>query len=482
MIDPNMKINWLQAQAECFPDKTFIQTSEKTLSYKQVLQLANSLSTEFTNKGISTSDRVAVISNDKLDIIFSVFALWQIGAIPVIMNNLWLSSEIIKTLSLNKIEKTVLQKDIEIDRSKFIDTIELNNILSYNAVATNQSAIPFSHEDEALILFTSGSTAAPKGVVYTFKNLLASFNNITSIFNLNSYDNWLSSLPLYHIGGFQIFIRALVSGCKITIPADKTHNELENCLYNGNITHASLVGKQLVEFTADKKTPPDNLEYVFLGGGPVSNTLIKQAVELGWDLVKVYGSSETSSMVTALEVSNHPDKIASSGKALGNVEIRINNNNGPEGEILIKCESVAKGYLEKGTVKPFTHNGFYHSGDLGYLDDDGFLFITGRAKRIIISGGENISAQDIEKVIDEHPLVLESFVYAYKDEKWGEAPAAALVFEENDRVDVIAVEDYLKEVLPTYKVPKKFIVLYNIPRNELGKIDMQQLMKIINSD
>lgn len=174
----------------------------------------------------------------------------------------------------------------------------------------------FAENKTSLMLFTSGSTDKPKAVVFTFKNFLNSVVQTNELINASEKDSWLASLPFYHIGGFMIFVRALINGSSLIIPDSLTHTAIANSINEFKPGYISFVSTQLSRMIDENVKPDENLKAVFVGGGPVENNLIISAKEKGWKILKVYGSTETCSMVTALDCRNEIIKIASAGKPL----------------------------------------------------------------------------------------------------------------------------------------------------------------------
>lgn len=479
----NIDNNWLEEQVITSGNSTFIKTDKENFTFEEIGQKAGSLAMHLQNMGVGKGERVAVMSGNKLEIFLASLALWQNNNIPVVINLLWSLEQINDLLEELKIKRLVVQTELRDVVNRLSDNVTRIHFDAPDISENIEKQNDFSIDNKALILFTSGSTSKPKSIIFSFNNLYNSFKNMTGEYPHCEEDTWLASLPLYHIGGFQIFVRSLLSGCSIFIPEKTDHDSMKSCLNAQPITYASFVSTQFKKLIDSKIESPKALKKVFLGGGPIDTELINKATELSWSVVKVYGATETSSMVTSVDVTENPEKIESAGKPFQNVEITIAEKSENEsGEIVIKSDSIAEGCLIDNKFFSISQNGLLCSGDLGYLDEDGFLYITGRSKRIIISGGENVSALEVEKAINQHPDIVESFVFAEKDDKWGEIPAAVVVFKTTARIDFETVKSFLKERLPTYKCPKQLNVIFELPKNEMGKIDIVQLMRIVRPD
>src|SRR5690606_14229813 len=256
------------------------------------------------------------------------------------------------------------------------------------------------------VIFTSGSTSEPKCIVHTFNSLLSNVVNGNEILNHKNNDRWLASLPFYHIGGFQIICRALYYGAGTIIPESLQTNDLAEAINKFKPTHASFVSTQIKRLIESGIKPNDELGCSLIGGGFIDSELMLETKNSGWHPVKVYGSSETASFVCALNENVIDSKGESAGKPIGSNQIKIINDNGEEcpalaeGEIVIKSDSLFKKYLhnEDATNEKLKEN-YYFTGDIGYFDEDGFLYVTARKNEMIVTGGKNVNPLEVESVI-----------------------------------------------------------------------------------
>jgi O-succinylbenzoic acid--CoA ligase len=249
-----------------------------------------------------------------------------------------------------------------------------------------------------------------------------------------------------------------------------------------------LVSTTLQKFLAEKVYPDKNLKYIFLGGGPSEDQLTLDAIEQGWPIVKVYGSTETCSMVTALllnEVKQKPDSV---GKALGTnkIKIKIMSKNdsddfcgsGEVGEIVVSAQALfIKYYNDQLATDSVLKNGWYHAGDYGWIDQDGYLYVSSRRVDLIITGGENVSAIEVESAIRTNSFIDDVFVFAMNDETWGQIVCAAIV---SKKLSETEIRNFLKEKIAGYKIPKRFFFVENIPKNEMGKVKRSELLNQLN--
>jgi O-succinylbenzoic acid--CoA ligase len=301
-----------------------------------------------------------------------------------------------------------------------------------------------------------------------------SIENGNHILNHKENDLGLASLPFYHIGGFQIICRSLYYGCSIVLPQSLQINDLTKSISEFNTTHISLVSIQLERLIHQKVKPNKSLRVSLIGGGFVDDELMFESERLGWKPFRVYGSSETASMITAISTNEIISKPQSVGKPFSHVEIEVSHDS----EILIRSNSLFKEYLddEKETVSKLIE-GFYHSGDLGYIDDDGYLFIEARRNDLIVTGGENVNPIEIEKALLQIPSVKEACVFPKQNKTWGQIVACTLVVTDAS-IDIKLIKEKLKLTLAGYKIPKEYYFVDELPRTSLGKLEREKIKKM----
>ena len=475
-------------------DLAAIINSDKSISYKDLFTQAKQIAFALSDKGIIKDNYIPILIEDNFLFIKTIIALWLTGSIPVPLNTKLLDNEInsilsdhdfkflvtdskknfgdsFESLSLSgvRIKNEVSRKDTKSPSFTKIDLSEINsfivNEVDYLAPIINKGAV---------VIFTSGTSGRPKGVVHTFSSLIKSIENGNQILMHQEKDRWLASLPFYHIGGFQILCRSLYYGCTIVLPESLKTDDLVTAITNLNPTHISLVSAQLQKFIYLGMKASKSVRITLVGGGFVDNELMFEAEKLGWKLYRVYGSSETASMVTAISANEILSKPQSVGKPLNNVKIKISDDS----EILIKSNSLFTKYLgdEKETSSKLI-NGFYHSGDLGFVDVDGYLFIEARRNDLIVTGGENVNPIEVEKAILHIVGIRDVCVFAKQDKTWGQIVACAIVKEDNF-INEKMIKETLKQKLTGYKIPKQFFFTDKLPRTSLGKLEREKIKKM----
>ena len=231
------------------------------------------------------------------------------------------------------------------------------------------------------------------------------------------------------------------------------------------------------ELLSNNIHPNRDLRHVLLGGGFIDSNLMREALSKGWNVSKVYGSTETSSFVTILSPEEFKLKPESAGKPIPPNEVMIVDENGKkvqantEGEIVVKSPAVMKGYLnDDEATKQKLKDGFYFTGDIGYQDNDGYLYVVNRRSDLIVTGGENVNPLEVENLILSFPKVKEVCVFGIDDTKWGQRIAAAVVQKPNQKFEADELRNFLRDKTAAFKIPKEIFFVDELPKTELGKV------------
>jgi O-succinylbenzoic acid--CoA ligase len=464
------------------PSLKAIITSAFTYTFEELRDKVLSTAYYFKEHNISANDRVGIIGKNDTDFVINILALWQLSAVPVPINTRLTEEEISEQLSLADCSNVLAQKD-------FVQNINNigNKIIPYPASDTQIKYFigreELKSDEYAVIIFSSGSTNKSKGIILSFNSLFSSAFNSNQLLRYTRSDRWLASLPFYHVGGFSIITRSLVFGIPLIIPDSLSAGDLLAAMNNYQPTFISLVAAQLKKFVDEGILPNPELKNCLVGGGFSDIELLKAAYELGWHVNVVYGSTETSSFVTALLKDELVIKPNSVGRAVPTNKIQIfddegNNLNPFEvGEVAVRSNALMTGYLDKEDTANVIQNGLYFTGDNGYLDDDGYLFIEGRKNYLISTGGENVNPFEVEKALLKYPLIAEAAVFPLKDEKWGEIICAAVVLKEKSaHSSYDQLKEFLEGKISGFKIPKKIFFTDYLPKTELGKVKKVELI------
>jgi O-succinylbenzoic acid--CoA ligase len=475
-FNPNLKID---------SNKDFILTNQKTFTYHSVIQSCTVVSRSLRQAGVEKNSLVPILMDNSPEFILSVLSLWMIEAIPVPINTKLSEPETEQQLKFLT-SKHLIINDTYKEKVK-LDGIKLINS-SISNFDSDLSAPNFTFDENrtALIIFTSGSSDKPKAVELSFSNLIHSAQIGNNYLKQTTNDRWLASLPFYHIGGFSIIFRALMFGTQILLPDDLKTKSLHSSIHSFNPTLISLVSSQMRELLNKNIHPNRDLRHVLLGGGSIDSKLMQEALSKGWKVCKVYGSTETASFVTILSPEEFKLKPESAGKPIPPNEVLIVDENGNElpvdveGEIAVKSPALMKRYLnDDESTKQRFKDGLYFTGDIGYKDDDGFLYVLNRRSDLIVTGGENVNPSEIEKVILEFSKVKEVCVFATDDEKWGQKITAAIVTKPHQQFTLEELKYFLKDKIAAFKIPKEIFFVDELPKTQLGKILHENLKKLL---
>jgi O-succinylbenzoic acid--CoA ligase len=341
------------------------------------------------------------------------------------------------------------------------------------------------------ILYTSGTTGQPKGAIITYG--MQWWNAVGSALNLGHSpgDRWLACLPLFHIGGLSILMRSVIYGISVMV-----HKKYDPCITNraifeDKITIVSVVAVMLQRMLAALDTNkrgagyPATLRCVLLGGGPVPYPLLEECMLRAIPVVQTYGLTEACSQAVTLSPAEAMRKPGSAGRPLPPVQLRIMNANRPAspgepGEIFLQGPTITPGYVDRpeATAQAF-QDGWFATGDIGYLDKDGYLYVLDRRADLIISGGENVYPAEIEAVLLAHPGVEEAGVCGQADPQWGQVPVAFVILKAGYIVSAEELLGYTAQKLAGYKQPGNIYFREHLPRNSSGKLLRRELPRLL---
>lgn len=476
--------HWLSKQAKLAPHHTAIEMTDGTyVTFLQLKQKSTTFAYKLAKIGVTKGSRVAILSTNSLDMVITLHALTYLQAVAVMINTKLTKEEI--TYQLETADVTLLIQTENLHKEK---QLGYKNTYTFTDVHKLEGLqVPLA-DDISLhlpctMMFTSGTTGKPKAVIHTYGNHW--WSAIGSMLNLGLHkdDKWLLTLPIFHVGGLSILLKSVIYGMEIFLMEKYDPVILYQTLKEKNITIASLVTlmlRDLINNVKEESVPP-SLRCILLGGGAVPAPLLQQVKEKQIPLFQSYGMTETSSQIVTLGEEDSIRKIGSSGKPLFPADIKIAepDENGI-GEIIVKGPMVIKGYDKnpKANKKSF-EDGWFRSGDLGLIDEEGFLYVVERRTDLIISGGENIYPSEIENVLLEIPTVKEVAVVGKPDETWGQVPVGFIVCTD-ESLDESSILDVVKTKLASFKIPKEIYFLSDLPKTASNKIMRHQLVKMLD--
>ena len=378
---------------------------------------------------------------------------------------------------------------------KVADDIEITDVSTYEyshnqvdrqylcfstCIDTDFKAISPMHNDENLdlnpsgekvfcIINTSATTGKFKSVPVRWLQIEAHVKASANVLGVEEHDNWLVVLPMFHVSGLSIILRTLYNGTRATIREKFSEQVVLEALKTDEVTMVSLVPTVLQRIVERIQVP--TLRAILLGGEFIPMPLLQECVQRNLPVYKTYGMSETFAQSTTFSIQEHPNKLASVGYPLQGVTIEIRNpDEEGVGEVWLSSPMLMKGYLNKELIK-----GAFNTDDIGYVDEDGFLYLLNRRKDIIISGGENIYPKEIEDILYGMDGIQECAVIPVSDPKWGQVPVLCVVTNCSKE----DISQYLLSRLAKYKVPKRMIYFDALPKNSMGKILRQDLIHTV---
>ncbi len=487
-------------QAKKRPNKAALLVDDTKIKYKEVLEAVDKLAAFLVKEGIKENDKVALFLRNSPEFIYSLFAISKIGAIVVPVNTFLKDEELSYILedsgSVALIASSVYDKVVNASKAstlcKFIlwegDTsVQGEKQLHFQDTLNIESSVKHIErdlEDTAVIIYTSGTTGKPKGAMLSNKNVISNAHSGQKTINVKAKDRAIVFLPMFHSFTFSIGIMLpMYAGASIVI--------IKSIQPFSNIFKQTLTKRVTIFFgipdvynaLAKAKLPWYFMWFnrirAFISGAAAlqPKTLDAMAKKFkGATLLEGYGLSEASPAVCMNTFKKQ--KVGSVGTALYSYEMKIVDEDmnelprGGIGDIIVKGDNVMQGYLGRPEATEETViKGWLLTGDLGYMDDEGFLFIVDRKKDLIISKGINIYPREIEEVIDTYEGVGTSAVIGIMDEKSGEVPIVYIeLSEESDTVDQTGLKKYMREHLANYKIPKQIHIIDELPKNATGKV------------
>jgi O-succinylbenzoic acid--CoA ligase len=484
--------DWLRARAEASPEVVALHIGEKNWRYDQLDQLVDRLCYHLAARGVSAGDVTAALLPSGLAAVCLIHALTRLGAVLVPLNGRHTSAELDWQLEYSRAKWLI--GDTNTARAIAYLSLDKRAILILdNAWQNTTMPAPFttrscSADELQAILFTSGTTGQPKGAMITYGNHFYSAMASAYRLGLDPQDIWLSCLPLYHVGGLAVIFRCCLYGTAVDLHALFDVAAIQQSFQAKAITLISLVPtmlQRLLDAVPATRWPP-SLRLILLGGAAAAPELWQRIQAGGLPLAATYGLTEAASQVATSMPPATAAKPGSVGKPLLFTRIRIADQlgqtlpRGAYGEICVRGPTVMAGYLHNpAATEAAIRDGELCTGDIGYLDEEGDLWLVQRRSDLIVSGGENVYPAEVEKVLRAHPDVAQACVVGIADQEWGQKVAAMVVPLPERDIEAAELRDYCRRSLAGYKIPKLIHFTSALPMTSSGKVHRLQVADLL---
>lgn len=459
-------MEWLRYGKQYYPNRICMNNYTYQDIYSAVVNVATRLQT-------LADTRIAIVSDNSVTMAVYLLAAMLVRKEVLLLNVHLTAGEIEKQLCELHIT-TVLHSAKRCGQvPKSVTSMEFESMESmlYNEEKDNFDWI-VNDNDIAVIMNTSATTGQFKSVPLRWGQIKAHVQASQEVLGRTEQDNWLMVLPLFHVSGLSILMRSLYNGTAMTIMESYDEEQVLQCIHDGRINMMSLVPTILKNL--EPRITHHQLRVILLGGEFIPRALVDACVAKQLPIYKTYGMTETFSQSVTMPVLSNLNKLDSVGKPLPRMTVHIVN---PDvdgvGEIHLNGPMVMSGYINGEPI-----HGDFNTDDMGYVDEDGFLYILNRRTDLIISGGENIYPKEIEDTVYAMQGVKECAVIPVADTKWGQVPALFVAFDDVDALGAdleMIVRDYISSKLAKYKVPKYITIMDALPRNGTGKIMRKSL-------
>ncbi len=502
--------DFLTIASSIVPDRPAVIFEGKKLTFGQLNERSNRLAHALADFGVKKGDMVAILQVNCPQYVETYFAVAKLGAIFSPLNFRAKADELIYMLNyceakvlfvgeryldmVNSFRKDIprVQQIISIDR-------KADGMLHYEDLIARSSpddvVADIGDDDVTILMFTAGTTGRPKGVPLTHNSFVSYMvTNVTHVDPEIEEVNLLT-VPLYHVAGTQAVLAAIYGGRTLAMMRQFEVKEWMKTVQETKANRAMLVPTMLKRIIDDpdfSKYDLSSLKVITYGAAPMPFEVIRKAIDVfpGVMFINAFGQTETASTITALGPEDHVitgtdeekakklKRLQSSiGRPMEDVEVRIVDEHGKEvprgetGEIVARGPRVMSGYWKDAekTAKAI-RDGWLHTGDMGYMDEEGYIYLAGRGDDMIIRGGENISPEEVENVLYSHPKIEEAAVIGIPDPEWGQEPKAVVVLQKGEKATPEEIIEFCRQRLSSFKRPRYVAFVDELPRTATGKV------------
>ena len=503
--ESNMNVrSLLEDRAKATPAKPFLFYTEdgREWTYSQFDRVVNRTANLLLSHGVSKGDVVSLLLPNSPEYIIAYFACWKIGAVAGPINSLLKRDEVRWAINNSESKLTLASAQFESSLGDDLPKLLFDDVAVADEFPAELITSEIESRDVGIIIYTSGTTGKPKGCLLTQGNLIANARQIAEWMNFGYDDRLLTVMPLFHMNAVSVTtMTALFAGASTVVAPKFSASGFWDWIEKYRVTSFGSVATMLsmllakgpptaAENDPNETATPSNstrlssLRFAMCGSAPVPAEILERFEDtFGVLVIEGYGLSESTCRST-FNPPNENRRPGSCGKPIGN-EMKVVDENDEEvedgqlGEIVLRGPNILKGYFknEEATAKAFA-NGWFHTGDIGYRDGDGFFYIADRKSDMIIRGGENIYPREIDDLLYTHPAVAHAAAIGVPDELYGEDVAAFVVLKDGMTVTENELMDFCREHLADYKCPKSVYFVEDIPKGPTGKLLKRELAKL----
>lgn len=515
--------DWLERRADTSPERIALMAPEGRWSFAQLHRDVAATARWLARQGVAPGAPVAVLTANGAPFVRLAHGIGRAGGVMVPLNTrltprelAWQLQDVGTSLliydarceeraaalraevpGLACVPMETMDEDVQDEAAAAVDSSGEGGTLSSGGSEDGTASPgtgtvqgrPIDLSATHTIIYTSGTTGNPKGARLTYGNHW--WSAVASALNLGLHpdDRWLACLPLFHVSGLSILMRSVIYGITAVVHDGFDPERVNAAIEEEGVTIVSVVAtmlQRMLDAWGDRPYPP-HLRCILVGGGPVPRPLLERCARWNIPVVQTYGLTETASQAVTLAPQDALRKLGSAGKPLLPNELRIidgKTGNGlpprKVGEITLRGPTVTPGYVNApAATERAIRNGWLHTGDLGYVDEEGYLYVVDRRDDLIITGGENVYPAEVEGVLMAHPAVAEAGVAGLPDAHWGQKVAAAVVLRPGASVSADDLQAFCSQRLATYKIPRHIAFVDALPRNAAGKLLRRSLPSLL---
>ena len=499
------------------PDRTALVFEGRRTTYEGLQSRVNRLAAALGSLGVGSGDRIGVIQVNTDAVVEAYFAAAKLDAVFVPLNFRARADELSFMVQdsgpkallagsryVSMVDEILSSGDIDCVEHRIALEDATDGWLSYSDLiegAEDDELWPTADDDDlAVLLFTSGTTSLPKGVMLSHNSFSSYVLSHVTPADPESDERNILTVPMYHIAGMQAMISAVYGGRTLIIQRQFDAKSWMELVEQESVDRAMMVPtmlKMLMDHEEFHDHDMSSLRVITYGAAPMPVEVIRRAIGEfpNAQFINAFGQTETAATITMLPPEDHvltgaPEEVerklkrlSSIGKPLADVDVRIVDEGGVDttigeiGEIVARGQRLMRGYWGQDSATAETiRDGWLYTGDLGYWDDDGYIFLAGRSKDFIKRGGEMISPEEVEKVLHSHPDIEEAAIIGIQDVDWGERVRAVVVPKSGHDVEENDVIEYCRQRLASFKKPESVVVVAELPRNPMGKV-LKRLLK-----